>query len=75
MRLPKAEELATARESTAEKADRHSDDINLRLAGFQIVSRPNAGPAVWGRQGRFYTQQEAVRKLRQLKEVEASDGG
>jgi hypothetical protein len=38
-------------------------DVALRLAGFSIHSRPKAGPVLWVRAGRVFTQAEAERVI------------
>ncbi len=40
---------------------RHSDDMQLRAAGFKIYRRGKSGEALWTRKQRLYTQTEALR--------------
>jgi hypothetical protein len=45
---------------TRETAARHPQDRALRRKGFTIHARPAKGPAVWAKQGRLYTEAEAL---------------
>jgi hypothetical protein len=45
---------------TRETAARHPQDRALRRKGFAIHARPAKGPAVWTKQGRLYTEAQAL---------------
>lgn len=72
-------EYADVRDSTRETKDRFPGDTFLRQFDFVILARPADGPAVWVRHGHQYTQDEAVRlakllRERAIRELESKSG-
>lgn len=53
------EDYACNRDESRDRGTRFSGDSLLRQYGFVIESRPAAGPVLWRRQGRSYTDAEA----------------
>jgi hypothetical protein len=45
---------------TRDHGGRHPQDRALRRHGFAIHARPAKGPAVWVKEGRLYTEAEAL---------------
>ena len=50
-----------------ETVARHTLDMELRVHGFRIHSRPKDGPTMWTRGGKFYTQQQAEQYMDRLR--------
>lgn len=48
---------------SAETRLRFACDVNLRMHGFKIHSRPSGRPSLWERGGRLYTVAEAAREV------------
>jgi hypothetical protein len=50
---------------------RFPDDYALRQMGFRIWSRPKSGDVLWMRDGKQYTQKQALRMAKREKERSA----
>lgn len=55
----------------AETRNLRPRDQRLRRQGFRIFSRPNAGPAIWTRQGKLFTEPEAHLACAELERIAA----
>jgi hypothetical protein len=45
---------------TRDHGGRHPQDRALRRKGFAIHARPRTGPALWAKEGRLYTEAQAL---------------
>lgn len=62
-------EAVEARERSKDTSNRHSEDQEIRAAGFKIHSRPTKGPILWEFGGVVCEQSQALQTIRKEKEL------